>query len=378
MSRPENKWEGSRIYDRAWAGIYDLILPEYSDEDVERLYAEGKLTQAIPFYRWLLAAMNDAHVVEVEHEQLAVLPSMEEEQAIEWAANARLPFDPLFIGYRDVDALAAEAVEAAEKIQADLLDASPAMALAQRLLREPYGDGFTVGALVTKIDPLDYLPPVMQIAHDGQGRREINEQPSAALTVVPFVDIDAADRAGESGYHSARGNRIVHAPGAYCLSADTGEWACLLPHGDDSDDDGFSRVEGVIASGTKVACEVAYFLESYNVELVEQEVSRQVRRNAERRDKRISLVVHVRHPKSRAKPERGNGAKRDFSHRFEVRGHYKHFPQGTKMADSIEEEKLTHVPGRGLCRKVWCPPFVKGPTDRPLIPKVRIVHEEEK
>jgi len=382
MSRRQQRWEGSRVYDRAWAGVFDLILPEHSDDEVSEAFNRGEITQSIPFYRWLLAGMNDAHVVEIGADQLGVLPDMDEKESVEYALNARLPFDPLFIGYSELDRLGEQVIAEADKRQAELAKTSPAMAMADELINPgPFGDGFTAGALLTQQNPLDYLPKIKQIRWElGKSERiEEDVQPNVAMSIIPFFNITTDFARTDLGYHSMIDGRILHAPGAYCLDADTGEWAYLLPNVtlDDDDVDADQQVENMIRKGVKIACEAAYFLESYNVELVEQEVTRQVRRNAERHDKKISMVVHVRLPKQRKKPVARNGEEREFSHRFEVRGHYKHFPQGTRMADSIPEEKLTHVPGRGLCRKVWCPPFVKGPTDKPLIPKIRIVHDEE-
>jgi hypothetical protein len=121
----------------------------------------------------------------------------------------------------------------------------------------------------------------------------------------------------------------------------------------------------------RYAATALYFLESANVELVDTPVSRQERRAAERKGGRVTLTVHVRTPKRRLRSD-PSGHHIDYSHRFEVRGHYKHFPVGTKLADSAPTKLVTH-PTLGQCRRIWCPPFVKGPEDKPLIPKVRII-----
>lgn len=121
--------------------------------------------------------------------------------------------------------------------------------------------------------------------------------------------------------------------------------------------------------GVDVAAAVLTWLESVNVDLVEAHVSPRQRKRELSKGRKIALTVQVRPPKS--KPVGRNG-KANYSHRFEVRGHYMHFPEGTKIGDA-DPEKLSFVPGRGFVRKVWCPPHVKGPADRPLVPKVRIV-----
>lgn len=121
----------------------------------------------------------------------------------------------------------------------------------------------------------------------------------------------------------------------------------------------------------EIIAAVLYMLESANVELVDAPATRQERRAVERKGGRVALAVRVRPPKKR--PRQDDDRRHiDFSHRFEVRGHYKHFPVGTKLADSRPDKCVDH-PTLGRCRRIWCPPFVKGPEDKPLIPKVRVV-----
>lgn len=117
---------------------------------------------------------------------------------------------------------------------------------------------------------------------------------------------------------------------------------------------------------------MAYFLESANVALTEAEATRQQRRAAERHGGRVALTVSIRQPKRRPRSHDAPSHPRDWSHRWEVRGHYKHFPVGTKLADS-RPDKLVDHPTLGQCRRIWCPPHVKGPESKPLVPKLRVV-----
>lgn len=121
---------------------------------------------------------------------------------------------------------------------------------------------------------------------------------------------------------------------------------------------------------TERAIAVLGWLESVNVHVVETPLKPKQRKRELAKGRQIALTVQVQQPRRRASAK-GEGT-RDFSHRFEVRGHYMHFPEGTRLADS-DPTKLSFVPGRGFVRKVWCPPHVKGPTDKPLVPKVRQV-----
>lgn len=69
-------------------------------------------------------------------------------------------------------------------------------------------------------------------------------------------------------------------------------------------------------------------------------------------------------------PDDHESQARDWSHRWEVRGHFKHFTKGP-VYRANPDRRVTH---KGVeCVRVWCPPYVKGPTDRPFIPKLRRV-----
>jgi hypothetical protein len=85
------------------------------------------------------------------------------------------------------------------------------------------------------------------------------------------------------------------------------------------------------------------------------------------------VIIHQRSHRSMP-----SGSKRDidWSHRWEVRGHFKHMGPDTreyKAAERNRPEKIIDVSGRGLCVRKWCPPFIKGPEDKPFVPKLRKV-----
>lgn len=61
----------------------------------------------------------------------------------------------------------------------------------------------------------------------------------------------------------------------------------------------------------------------------------------------------------------------DWSHRWEVRGHFKHFRRGATYDANPDRRVL--MPDGTDCVRIWCPPYVKGPQDKPLIPKRRVI-----
>ncbi|MBS1885634.1 MAG: hypothetical protein JSU06_00430 [Actinobacteria bacterium] len=106
-----------------------------------------------------------------------------------------------------------------------------------------------------------------------------------------------------------------------------------------------------------------------NIELADAEPSRPERRAVERALRRggdalISKTVRI-HPtrQTEARPE--TGSKREYSHAHWRRGHFAHYPLGTRMADRLAERdatKLVDHPVKGLCRKVYRPPTIVGAT----------------
>ena len=141
--------------------------------------------------------------------------------------------------------------------------------------------------------------------------------------------------------------------------------------GEDVDNAALMHAEAMIA--TTAACRVLsviYALDStVNIELADAEPSRPERRAVDRalkrgRDALISKTVRI-HPTRQTEARRETGAKREYSHAHWRRGHFAHYPLGTRMADRLAESdatKLVDHPVKGLCRKVYRPPTIVGAT----------------
>ena len=114
-----------------------------------------------------------------------------------------------------------------------------------------------------------------------------------------------------------------------------------------------------------------HFMQSANVYLGDASLSRQQRKQLKKDDKPIPLETKIK----QSKPYKSNSSSNsqiDFSYRFEVRGHYKHFSEGTRIAQA-NVDRMINIPGKGNVVRIWCPPFVKGPSDKPLVIKNRSV-----
>jgi hypothetical protein len=128
------------------------------------------------------------------------------------------------------------------------------------------------------------------------------------------------------------------------------------------------------ASGTAVrmALKALYLLDSANVEISEAPLSRQARRQADRKGTNIAWIIRVRPPQS-AERESDEQGKRSFSHRFEVRGNFAHYKEGGWLYEHSDPEDIRPCPRCGRCRRVWRQPHIKGPVDKPLAIRVRRV-----
>lgn len=119
-----------------------------------------------------------------------------------------------------------------------------------------------------------------------------------------------------------------------------------------------------VAGGMTRALRALFLLESANVDIEPGEPAPASHRAGGRPT--YEVVIRQTH---RATVPAGGSV--DWSHRWEVRGHFKHFRSGF-MFDKHANRRVTRPDGSEAVR-IWCPPHVKGPGDKPLVPKVRVL-----
>jgi hypothetical protein len=123
------------------------------------------------------------------------------------------------------------------------------------------------------------------------------------------------------------------------------------------------EVGELICGGTARALRALFLLESVNVRLVEGKPAGPGHRG----NGVPSFEVVIREP---TRSEHDPSAQTvDWSHRWEVRGHFKHFRKGPVY--KANPDRRIEVDGDSYVR-VWCPPYIKGPPDKPLVPKVHV------
>jgi hypothetical protein len=126
--------------------------------------------------------------------------------------------------------------------------------------------------------------------------------------------------------------------------------------------------ETASAAAARVVAGVLVFLESANVDLVDAVP-------LPKGHQAFGIPHHevlVRQQKRRlVYPDGHQPAESSWSHRWEVRGHFKHFRRGAVYEKNVE--RRVHTADGDEFVRIWCPPFVKGPEDKPLVPKLRRV-----
>jgi hypothetical protein len=122
-----------------------------------------------------------------------------------------------------------------------------------------------------------------------------------------------------------------------------------------------------------------YFLDAHNVTLAAAQVSRQVRRKAQREGTPIAQTVRVAATQVRRDRKPGKGGTANYSHRFERKGYTRHVTKGSHakadlMKPCYRRDPKTNEPTcPDGCRREWVPPTIVGDENLPFVPKTRIV-----
>lgn len=311
MKRPE--WAAAGTFAEAWrAAVAHAEGNEYE-------FVRDGATR-------VLRGLEQAHVISIDRDQVAALPSFDRyEHAARALSEMELPFDPLYLS-----------LDRAPLVRFE--DPPPQLlgVLISRTLLDKDLDGLPQGAVV--------VAPVLQIEGQHVGLGDQFSFPTSRTDGDTTIDA--------FGVHS---------------------W--LAEHQEEFTPQEVEDGKTIAADAAELATAVLYFLDSANVELAEAPATRQERRAVERRGGRIALTVTIRPPRNQPTPPAGEQAPTAWSHRWEVRGHYKHYRAGTRLADS-DPTNVKPCPRCGDCRRIWCPPHVKGPTDRPLVPKIRVIEDQ--
>lgn len=144
-----------------------------------------------------------------------------------------------------------------------------------------------------------------------------------------------------------------------------------------SDDVSVEGVMDLAGGAARSICDYLYFLEAANIEIVPLTLIKREQKRAEKRGWPIPLTVQVRRRRG-VSPAAPSGEHPDWTHQWEVMGHYKHVTKGPHVQDLSKLKPCSRRDQFGLtcpngCRREWVPPHIKGPEHKPFVPKMREV-----
>lgn len=391
--RPQ--WELARVFDYTWDEAERLVTTIALKDTVDRVAASREhlepppntpavdaLRHSATHYHAIryLSKMQQAHLVVVDAEQVDVLPSFESLAEIEeYTRQVHLPFNPMFLD-----------MEGPGGICPTLSGHNNGVKLRGALVWQEDDDLVVcpVGEAFGRNDR-DYLP--MGLVHFGL------RPPALGYDVATYDLFDTGQQAHVLRVGADWATKYLHerhhvendapAPDNTASYDIPDPRSGFVPGRVDLTGPAYTEDHEVPGDSTTAlwamltwymavrVLNVLFLLETPNVELVEGG-DRPARRRAAREDRRIAAIVQIHSNGKRYVSRGGDGEHMDYSHRFEVRGHYKHFPIGTRTADN-RPDLLRDCPRCGKCRRIWCPPFIKGSPDLPFVPKVRVFHGED-
>jgi hypothetical protein len=359
------RWEGTVGFDRAWAETMTLLQHPDFRRDGELIVLAPEHMQA----EVVAAELADDRVIRFDPEQLMVLPDWEgHENLCDFAADVELPFPHIFLDFELYDRWPTWNMDR-------LLTGLKLMIRSACLFRDPYEGSRLV-----------VIPRASFESSDGS-------HAPRSLGLVTFSPWDGTSphsweqqvisgaRPGHEGMMFAAtflAARVEGHEGMIVMLPNTQETYDLAADSIDLPSRG-NALANLAASITVFAVDrimaALSILDSEVVDLEDAPVPRQSRRRMEREGGKIAKIVSIRSPR-RGPTNKPSGEEAHYSHRFWVRGHTKHYPVGTHMADVRPDlvKPCTRTIGaceRG-CRRIWTPPFIKGPADRPLVLKTLV------
>lgn len=352
-------WEGAGSYDLCAAAMDFFVHRQRSREVLEG----EKYREALEWYRHNEMMLNNSHVVSIGSRQAGALPPVGQEEEREWRQGYHPPFPITFIS-----------------VEWEPWPSPPSR-------RETMV--YVLGCAVIDMQdiPRDDSDPDSETAG-------VSFHPFVRYAKHPDRITDEGDRYGVVNPHVS-------------IWCDDGSWQIAefpLKRGG-WPEKAIEAVNDSAEAAVEETLRVLYWMESANVELAQKSVSRQVRRQAERKDRRIVDTVIVKRGRRRSlERSDGGGEHRDFSHQFEVMGAYHHVTRGIHVrcsdchgsgafADTrancyrchgtgLDPEKVKACPQwrerhphSRACRREWVPPHVKGPEDAVFVPKVRRIRD---
>ena len=383
------RWAGAPGFDRSW-----MIAERYA-QAYDRLVALTKRTREAEFTDWHAERDKSELVLDVLQWQVSVarrqVATLEQAAARRGISRELDRDDTIVLPGRESDVKDRDPLPYAQSLSTLANDHLRHLAEATPIVFDPLSvPGLSMDAvegfgLPFPVVVADFLAPrgmrlPVQVTDDGsdwwvgltaatvaQGEEggSIDVWPTVTTLNAQQAEQDEAPKELMFG-HVRFGGPLPPAPDGLVLVEGDGwaAWTVEL-----KDPDMWTRL-WVVAPAI-AAISALRVLDAVNVGLVDIALPRPARRRADREGAKPALTVDIttgRHGSASA----SEGHSVEWRHRWTVRGHWKHFGEGTAVARR-HPSRVMDVPGHGRCVRVWCPPHVKGPADKPLVLKTRVV-----
>jgi hypothetical protein len=356
--RQAPRWAGSLAFERAWAKLMPVV------RDAEFTRGENADPQAL-MAATLMQSMEAAHLLKLDPEQFKVRPPWEQPSAAyEYAVDANLPFPTVFYEFTGPAGYSPRITGATSGLGSDEYPIN----LAAAIVRRDFLNRLVVEPLIVGPNGWPDVLPVGTIVF-GEGGEEYEERDGVAEVLQSLAGVTSI----------SCGVRLE----TLMPDSPVKGWVLFPGTRDEVERDFPGGATAVLESartmlyiGSRVLAALS-ILDAEVVEIVEAPLERREQRRQEKRGWRISLIVRIRAPKKYRNGNAPTGEEAHYSHRFWVVGHTKHFGVATQMA-MARPDLVRPCLRCGACRRIWTPPFVKGPPDKPLILKSLVADDRLK
>lgn len=389
-SRP--KWAGSWTFDKVYDRQIEITRKPAATgrANAHLVGGTGRIVMEDPKFVLGVEAirlLDKAHLLRIEADQVELLPDWEVlGDAWDFSDDAHLPFDPIYFEFEGAGGVA-PAHEVVLNLYEDdddnrksVVQARGAMVLrgalmwrgeSEFLTVEPFGDvylleeGESFRSARKKPSVLDARAPA--------GRVTFGREAFVNATIGPqrIVAVDDEQREIAEAHPVGVSTSVFtegKLPGIIVLPF---SWDSAEKQGWDGAQ--VTSWASVVLSMSLRALACLSIMETEAVVVEDAPMEVRDRKRADKRGWKIAQQVYVRPTRKGGARGPATGNEREYSHRFWVSGHYKHFPLGTRMADNrpdlVKPCTRTGEASCGVCRRIWTPPFIKGPDDKPLVVK---------
>lgn len=389
-----------------WAGIYGYKPAlEYASACHDEIpHRKGEAAPALILGARAYERLPQAHAITVPPEQVHALPTWGIPEALEYGEKLTLPFNPLYI---DCSAPPGRNYEHMSQARLNV-------EIDQQVFPSVTLDAISVGGgLLWQEDGiLTVIPFGSGVKVAGSWRHmvvgPVPPPPYASIGALWLADIEEKDDRPYWVHHDEDRGWVVLKRLRTLMPGQHGALQCGLP---DTKPETLKHIDAwswLVLSQVSALLAVLYLMDS-EVELVPAPLPRAERREAERKNYRIPLAIAVKRHHVSGSPavKHGSPSKIDWTHQWEVAGHYKHIAKATDPRVScrdckgkgnfdegktpcercnstgLDPEKVKPCVRRDSrtgvltcphgCRRIWTKPFWKGPEDKPMVPKLRVI-----